>query len=206
MPKTKDQNAVIKSKRRREIIKCATYIFATTEYKNVTIDGIANEIGCSHGLFYHYFKNKEEVFGAVLENSIVAIKDIINFDEVNKANGSQGLVIVLKRMFHVLQNGTDYENAIFYLFMNLRLQAVKFGDNSVYLKECLRVSDKMNSLIEIAHMEKTLHSDPMEITICLFAMLKGLFYNRLYVGQKEFICPKIETVLSLLGVKDETEK
>lgn len=205
MPKTKNQNAIIKSKRRNEIIRCTTYIFATTEYNNVTIDGIANEIGCSHGLFYHYFKNKEEIFGAVLENSIIAIKEIINFDEVNGAGGAKGLIIVLNQLFHVLKNGTDYENAIFYLFMNLRLQATMFDKNNVYLKECLRASDKLNSLIKIAHMEKELRCDPMEVTVCLFAMLKGLFYNRLYVGQNLFICPKLETVLSLLGIENESE-
>ena len=53
--------------RRAQIIKSALTIFCLKGYDATTVDDIVKKAGCSHGLFYHYFTNKQEVFNAVLE-------------------------------------------------------------------------------------------------------------------------------------------
>ena len=42
-------------------------LFATRGFDEVTIDAISIESGCSHGLIYHYFEKKDDIFNALLK-------------------------------------------------------------------------------------------------------------------------------------------
>ena len=58
MPRTLEQNEQIRLERINIIMTSAMYLFATKGYDSTTLDEIAKDSGCSHGLLYHYFKNK----------------------------------------------------------------------------------------------------------------------------------------------------
>ncbi|MBO8427866.1 MAG: helix-turn-helix transcriptional regulator, partial [Firmicutes bacterium] len=58
MPKTNLQTSILKEKRRVLIMEKALKLFATYGVDNITIDDIADSLKISHGLFYHYFKDK----------------------------------------------------------------------------------------------------------------------------------------------------
>lgn len=51
--------------RRQEIIDTAFRLFVERGYEHTTVRDIVGEIGVAQGLFYYYFKNKEEVFIAI---------------------------------------------------------------------------------------------------------------------------------------------
>lgn len=62
MPKTKKQNDLIKDERRKQILSTALRSFCSVGFDATKIDDIAKQAGISHGLLYHYFKTKEEMF------------------------------------------------------------------------------------------------------------------------------------------------
>jgi AcrR family transcriptional regulator len=62
MPKTPEQNQQIKDERRANILNTALRLFALYGYDSIVINDITREANCSHGLFYHYFKNKVDLF------------------------------------------------------------------------------------------------------------------------------------------------
>lgn len=61
-PRTEEQNAQIKDERREQILKAALKVFALRGFAATKVGDIAAEAGLSHGLVYHYFKSKEEIF------------------------------------------------------------------------------------------------------------------------------------------------
>ncbi len=63
--------------RKGEIIAAARHLFLTKEYDVVTMQNIMESVGIAKGTIYHYFKSKEELLEAVVE-------DIINEDYVRK--------------------------------------------------------------------------------------------------------------------------
>lgn len=67
MPKTREQLEQIKRQRRSLILDAAAEIFCRFGYEFATIDQIAELAECSHGLLYHYFKTKDEIFYALIE-------------------------------------------------------------------------------------------------------------------------------------------
>ena len=51
-----------KEVRRNDIILSAFKVFCEKGYSGATVNDIVKKAGCSHGLFYHYFQNKKELF------------------------------------------------------------------------------------------------------------------------------------------------
>lgn len=54
--------------RRNNLVLSALKVFCEKGYNSATINDIVKKAKCSHGLFYHYFNNKKELFDAVCES------------------------------------------------------------------------------------------------------------------------------------------
>lgn len=67
MSRNKEKNQQQLDARRKEIIESSILIFSKKGFFNTTVDDIANELHMSHGLFYHYFKNKDELFDEIID-------------------------------------------------------------------------------------------------------------------------------------------
>lgn len=61
------------------IINKAACLFISNSYEAVSISDISNAIGFTKGALYHHFKNKEELFKAVIDKHLIIQK--IEFDE-----------------------------------------------------------------------------------------------------------------------------
>lgn len=53
--------------RRGEIVDTALRLFADRGYEKTTVEAIIGELGVAKGCFYHYFRSKEDLFGACAE-------------------------------------------------------------------------------------------------------------------------------------------
>ena len=79
-------NTKAKEQRKEKIVLSALKVFCEKGYGGATINDIVKKAKCSHGLFYHYFKNKKEIFTAVTE---IRGKHMMTFlDEVIKESGN----------------------------------------------------------------------------------------------------------------------
>jgi len=56
--------------RRAEILKIARHLFQTKEYDKTTMQDVMDHLGIAKGTIYHYFKSKEELLEAVIENIV----------------------------------------------------------------------------------------------------------------------------------------
>jgi AcrR family transcriptional regulator len=73
MPRTREQNKLILDQRKQEIISCSITMFKDRDGKDLSIDDICKKLGISHGLFYHYFKNKKDLLLTVGKYSEIQI-------------------------------------------------------------------------------------------------------------------------------------
>lgn len=85
--------AKTKVERRNEIIETAGKLFEEKGYEQTQVQDIVNEIGVAKGLFYYYFKSKDEVMEELADRYADAIidavnklidKDISTFDKINR--------------------------------------------------------------------------------------------------------------------------
>lgn len=78
MPRLAFQNKEIKDERKQSIQNAALAVFALYGKDNVTVDLLSAASKCSHGLFYHYFKNVDEVYNSLFKlPKLIQIKEDI---------------------------------------------------------------------------------------------------------------------------------
>ena len=58
------------SVRRQEIVATARQLFQVNEYERTTMQDVMDRLGIAKGTIYHYFKSKEELLEAVVENIV----------------------------------------------------------------------------------------------------------------------------------------
>jgi len=63
--------------KRREILSAALSVFAEKGYEQATIEEIAEKAEFSKGALYTYFSHKEEMFKAILEDTLVQFEKIL---------------------------------------------------------------------------------------------------------------------------------
>jgi len=89
------------------ILKAAQEIFSKYGYKKTTLDDIARYIGKGKSALYYYYKNKEQIFEAVLAFEVNQLKDeLLTALEAEKNPQDKLRRYILKRMelYHNLVN------------------------------------------------------------------------------------------------------
>ena len=94
--------------RRRAILLAAAKVFSEKGYWRATLEDIAREMGTTKGLFYYYFKSKEEIYTEIM---LTSARDSLS--RVEAAAGEGGTTEeTLRRMIRTLLinilHGLDY--------------------------------------------------------------------------------------------------
>jgi AcrR family transcriptional regulator len=69
-PRSPEENEQVRQQRLDEILDASRRVFARKGLGATKIADIAQEAGISHGLLYHYFQGKEEIFLEIVEQSL----------------------------------------------------------------------------------------------------------------------------------------
>lgn len=108
--------AKTKEERRNEIIETAGKLFEEKGYEQTQVQDIVNEIGVAKGLFYYYFKSKDEVMEELADRYADAIIDAVNklidedistFDKIN-------------RIFQIFIDSAEKKSGIFMGILNVK--------------------------------------------------------------------------------------
>lgn len=117
MPKSKEEYDKLKEDRKAKIVNAALKVFCEKGYDSATIDDIMKKSGYSHGLFYHYFKTKKEIFDEVIhlhrEHRLIKTND-----EIEKAiSYKEKLRITIEAIFSDLKSD-EIAPYCFYFFVS----------------------------------------------------------------------------------------
>ncbi|CAG7653841.1 HTH-type transcriptional regulator BetI [Paenibacillus allorhizosphaerae] len=74
-PLNDEQLHQIRDERREQIMGAALKVFARRGIVGTKMSMIAAEAGISHGLLYHYFKSKEELFTTLVRGAMIASQE-----------------------------------------------------------------------------------------------------------------------------------
>lgn len=201
MPRNKEDFKNIQEQRKTAILNSALHLFAIRGYDSVSIDDITKSAKCSHGLFYHYFSSKENLFHQLM-NQIKTSWDrdlnAINFEQKPKFVVRE----VIDSFISSLQSDDNTAFTIFF-FLTFHLQK-KIPDPPFPPRPKKdRLFHKLIDVIERGQDEGDFEKgDPKEYAIALFTSLGGLAYNRIHLRSKDFIAPKSEILMNLFIRKD----
>jgi AcrR family transcriptional regulator len=147
--------------RKRDIVDMASQLFLSRGYENTSVNMIVEQLGVAKGTFYHYFKSKEDILEAVLENYINQYVENINaFLEVSPINAYEKLMFVMKNILsdnqgpeHLTKHVEDNKNSRLHQMMdekfNERLYPIIVGILSQGINEGIF---KVNHIEEITQI------------------------------------------------------
>lgn len=120
MPRTKADNKAIREKTKMQIIEGARKAFIKNGL-SVTIAEIATESNISQGLVYRYFRSKDELYTAILEESLRS-KDTIKIivENIKGTSVERLRTIILGLIKHRFENPEFYQ-FFYYAFRNQKL-------------------------------------------------------------------------------------
>lgn len=99
-----NQTNTIADIRKNELILCALKVFCKKGYHASTINDIVKKAKCSHGLFYHYFNNKKELFDAVCESRGFDMMDFLDKVLSDDSNFVDKLTKLTEYTFNNMKN------------------------------------------------------------------------------------------------------
>ena len=195
MPKTKEQFEQIRNERINAILKSALTLFAYKGYDAVNLDEVTRDANCSHGLLYHYFKGKDELYLAVINDIVIPymnnLVQEIDFNQKAKFVVHDVLEAVLKKIKSV----DDKNSWIIYLYLNIHLQKNLFVKGN----ERMPMFNQLLELIKRGQDEGDFNSHlPEELAISILSTIKGLAYTRIHIGYKRNRCPNSDIIMRML--------
>lgn len=104
----KEAAVTVKDEQRDMIVNVATEVFAKHGYKKATLELIGQSMGKVKSFVYYYFKNKEEIFEAVVDEEVARMKS--EFDEIltSSSSASKKLEEYAKRRFTLIFQLANY--------------------------------------------------------------------------------------------------
>jgi len=88
-----------KQARRKSILDAAIRLFGEFGYHGATVPMIVKEAGSSVGSFYAHFRNKEDIFAAVLEILGYKVDEVIQGAKLNAPNPEQSIPRSVEALF-----------------------------------------------------------------------------------------------------------
>ena len=201
MPRTTEQNEIIRNERINKILLASLYLFANKGYDATTLDEIAKVTGCSHGLLYHYYKDKYSLYyHLVNEVAFPLIKDRIlkvNFEQKAKFM----LRDVLNTFIKELKSADDKYCWAVNLLISVEISVVE-GTKTVRVSK--EKNDKifqwLNGIIGRGQLEGDFSTtkDSRELTAMIIYIMKGMAYIRMKLGYKKFISPDVSIIMDMV--------
>lgn len=196
-PRNEENNKMIRDEREQQILMTALKIFVKEGYSAAKISDIAAASGLSHGLIYHYFKSKAQIFTALIKTGTQDAHGAMAFIEQAQGSAWERLYTMIDLM---LKDIPVSESAYMYALV---YQAVNVNSVPKEAKRLARENYEraldchMRLVIEGQREGQFAKGDPKILVMTLLSAIQGLALFR--IAADEFIpLPTPDIVMRLL--------
>ncbi|GAA0374985.1 TetR/AcrR family transcriptional regulator [Bacillus horti] len=173
---SKKNSIEIHKKRTVEIVTSALKIFADNGIEKTTMSKIAEEIGISKGLMYHYFTSKDEILEASLNWAIEDSQHLIH--EVNNLSGTS-----IEKIFFFTKSSLSPQKQAAFRMIQRALQFDKLDENtkkSVAKFESFYIESLLPIFIEGQTNDEIIEREPIKLVEFYLTVLSGLLMEEVH--------------------------
>ena len=204
-PRTELQNQKIKDERREQLLQAASHVFAQKGFAATRIIDIAAEANLSHGLVYHYFSSKEDIFTALMARALQGAIRLTSEALQRSGTPWERLHSLCEQMLLGLRTTPE----VTLLTLQTLLSEGVPEEATAHLRE-QGTSVFTNLITVIRQGQETgevLASNPVSLALSFFALLQGLTITSVLLKREasmlspamlEQFFPGPETILRLL--------
>jgi len=199
-PRSVEQNRLIRDERRDQILEHAMRLFAKKGYASTKISDVAQSASLSQGLVYHYFASKEELYIAVVEQTIEMSNNAMKMFSSLQMEPCEIMKVMTER-------NLDYEDSDEYALRWFLMFQVGLTDSVP--PEAKKILEKKFAAVKyvksvIAEGQKkgqfSSEKDAESLSAAYWALMEGIvFFNALNSSDidSKIAIPDVETVLKL---------
>ena len=176
-PRTPEQFEEMRESRRKQIMDAALELFASEGYSHCSISQLASHAGISKGLMYNYFRSKEALLIAIIEEGMEDIMVMMdpNHDGILEPKEIEGFI---RNAFKGMRNNMQF----WMLFINVVLQppVKEFLDGKPFSNIMERFAPRI-----LEYFEKMGYEDPYLEMLTFSAMIEGFGILMIYLPPGE---------------------
>lgn len=200
MPRTKLQYELIRNERKDIILTAALYIFSAKGYSRASMDEISKTVGCSHGLLFHYYSSKKDLYVSLInEVAMPLIKK--TYESINFDQSAKGIMTdFCKATAKALKSNNDQLSWALNLLLNIDdFVGSKSNATNVLKNYHQSFIHSLSAIIDKGKTEGDFNKekDTYQTVVAFMALIKGLSYTRMQLGYKKFINPDVNIIMGL---------
>lgn len=167
-----------RQERRDRILEAARSVFFKKGYLGATVRDIAHEAALSPGLIYHYYDNKDDIYGAICEEAFKVLITLMQNADAKTGTITQQLVGLSKAYMGFYQHYTEYFEIISFKELGFK----KVGLSPKNLKTLDQLSRQAMEPLHTVVAEGLANgvispvSKPWEMTMALWAAIEGVIF------------------------------
>lgn len=183
-PRSKEQNQRIRDGRREEILQAALKVFARKGLSAAKISEIAQTAGLSHGLIYHYFESKDEIFTELVRKAFEISLGIFAY----AARGKEEPLERLREMTETILSGAFEGDSPYYFLMII--QAYTSDSVPSEVKELAREEELLYReylkpiVVEGQKKGQIAAGDPDTMVTAYLSLIQGLAVLKIQGGEE----------------------
>ena len=189
-PKTKAQFAEIRQGKRKLILETALEIFATHGFHGASVSMIALHAGISKGLLYNYFKSKEDLLRAIIDDGFKGMLGIYGPILENKVSDDEITPklfrSIFKKVFQAMKENTNFWRLYYALAMQPSVLEIIAKDYEGMMFMHLEMLEK--------YYKKQGSKKPRADALHAYILLDGITMN-LVQPHKEFTLDELENIV-----------
>lgn len=198
MPRTEEENQLIREEQRRKILAAAEKVFAHKGLAATKIADIAAEAEVSYGLVYHYFSNKEKIFAELVERAMQGTLGVARHAQEMSGTPWEKLHWMASRVLAGIQREPE--------FVMIALQAYTSDAVPEEIRKIVRDLDELHTgiirrLIEEGQAAgQIVQGDPDQLATLYSCCLQGLAMGVTFLKEASFVLnvPDVDMFLRIL--------
>ena len=196
-PLTEEQLHQIRDERKEQIMDAAAKVFARRGISGAKMSMIVAEAGISHGLLYHYFTSKDELFTAIvsdaMQTSFAAVGSIYQFP------GSPFEKLELLTQIILDADNTPYFMIVYQLHTADDVPAAAKKLDEQYPMQGY-VDLLLPLFVEGQQSGEIIAGDPSDLIAWYFSVLSGLMVINAH-GDVGYRMPDVEFILRMVKAR-----
>jgi AcrR family transcriptional regulator len=193
MPRLSTENQRIRDERHRHILRAAAHMFARKGLMATTISDIAAAAHVSHGLAYHYFASKEEIFRQLVTRAMQGTERLLREAYTREGTVTERLRWLITEM---IEGAKDSADDLLIVQQAVISEAVPPDVRELVLHGSRIPLELLSDLLREGQLcGEIIAGDPDQLALLLLSCIQGIFSNTALSFDQRSIEP--ETMLHL---------
>lgn len=175
MPRPSTENQRLRDERHRHLLRAAAQVFARKGLMATTISDIAAAAQVSHGLAYHYFASKEEIFRQLVRRAMQGTEQLLREAHARPGTVTERLRWLITEMIEGAKESADDLLIVQQAVMS---EAVPPDVREMVLDGSRIPLELLSDLLHEGQFSgEIIDGDPDQLALLWLACIQGIFSN-----------------------------